>query len=149
MKNTINKVIVMPNGENNAVTLSNNPEYGYIRVESKTPVMTGRFVSIKSRSALIAGKTDVLQALYTVGQELPGKIVVKESTTPTNPNNIHQDVKLVPGTTVPCMIDHELIYRTAYYTENMTDTDVLIQHDNIEETKAASATTRQVKDAVL
>lgn len=146
---TINKVIVMPNAENNAVTLSNNPEFGYVRVESKTPVMNGRFVSIKTRSALIAGQVEVLKALYSVGQELPGKIVVKESTTPTNPNNVHQDVKLVPGTNVPCMKDHEPIYRTAYYTENMSDTDVLIQHDNVEETKAASAQSRKTAEAVL
>jgi hypothetical protein len=116
----------------------NSPEYGYVRVEQIVPEFNGRFMNKRTRSTIIAGKLEELKELnYKQGQELPGKIVVKESFDPTNPENGEKDLKKAGDTNIVCRVGDQPIYRTTFYTENLDDKDELIKHDNTEEiTKA-------------
>ena len=137
----MNQVTVTANAEGLVVVTSeNNPEYGYIRLEQKTMVFTNGWAQPKVKSALLRGKVEDLQALgFTKGQTLAGKIVVKESLTPTNPNDVNQDMKLAGQNGVACTKDDQPIYRVASYTEDLTAQDELIQHDNVDQIRKAQA----------
>jgi hypothetical protein len=127
-------------------TSTNNPEYGYIRVESATVQMNNGWLNSVTRSALIKGKTSDLKKFaenLSIGTELPGKIVVKESLTPfyegqqpkRNGNAADSVVlfKRVDGVEKP-------IYRETVYTMDMTVQDDPIQHDNVLSTTARQVT---------
>lgn len=122
------------------VTSENNPEYGYIRLEQKTTVFANGWAQPKVKSALLRGRVEDLKALnFTKDQTLPGKIVVKESFIPSNPNDVNQDMKLAGTNGIPCTKDDQPIYRVAFYTEDLNDQDVLIQHDNVDEIRRYQA----------
>lgn len=122
---------------------SNNPEYGYIRVEQTQTGIVNGWLTPKTRSALIRGKVADLQMLgWKAGMPLDGKIVIKESHTPTNPNNLDQDLKLAGDSGIPCTFDDQPIYRSAFYTTDMEEKDVLIAHNNGEAIKTAQKVLR-------
>ena len=70
-------------------------------------------------------------------QELDGKIVVEESFIPFNPNNAERELKMAGDTGIPCLVDGQPIYRRTRYTTNLTEQDVLIQHNNTEDIREA------------
>jgi hypothetical protein len=145
-----NSVIITADNQNNVIRLTKNPEYGWILVSQTTPVFKGRFIDMEKRTAIITGKVDFLKQMdYKASQELPGKIVVKESLEPTNPDNNLQDVKCAGDSNIPCTVDDQPIYRTSYYTINLSDTDILIEHDNGDEIRAAQKKERLTLGATL
>ena len=81
----MSKVTVVADQNGNVIGVStNNPEYGYIKVEQLTTQINdqGWLKNVK-RSALIKGKVEDLLALgYKEGSQISGKIVVKESFEP-------------------------------------------------------------------
>lgn len=128
--------------KNGAVVVpSANPEFGYIRVESKSVSIDANGWARKtSKSALIKGAVaDLKEMNLTEGMSLPGQIVVVESHEPTNPNNLDQDMKIAGDSKIPCTVDGQPIYRTSLYTTNEDATDSLIAHDNGDAIKAAQA----------
>jgi hypothetical protein len=122
----------------------NNPEYGYVRVEQATPVISDKgWLKVSKRSAFIKGKVeDLKNCNYTEGQELSGKIVVVESLVPFNMDNPDRDLKIAGDTGVICRIDDQPIYRQAFYTSNMSAQDELIYHSNIDEIREVQAAQR-------
>ena len=123
----------------------NNPEYGYIRVEQDCPVFSGKgWFDFKKRCAIIPGKAaDLKRAVeagfFKAGKELPGKIVAKEQLEPLMASNTDFGLKRA-GTDGPVLLfEDQMIYRRTFYTENLTETDVLIQHTNIEEVRTANS----------
>jgi len=64
----------------------NNPDYGYVKVvQSRSMVGADGFYRKMEVPALIHGFTsDLVHAGYYAGQELPGRVVIKESLTPFN-----------------------------------------------------------------
>lgn len=122
------------------VQSENSPEYGYIRVESTEMQMENGWVRESKRSALLRGKVEVLSKLnFSEGQTLPGKIVIRETTTPINSNDLEQGLKKAGDVDVICKVGGKSIYREAFYTTNLETTDTLLAHDNSEEIKAAQA----------
>lgn len=136
------KVVVTADANNNVIGVSkNNPDYGYVRVEQ-----TGAFINdqgwlrMTKRSALIKGLvSELIQAGFTAGQELAGKIVIVESLTPFNSENPDRDLKIAGGTGVVCRIDDEPIYRQTFYTTNVNAVDQLLMHNNSEEIREVQA----------
>jgi hypothetical protein len=132
------KVKVTADQNGNVVGVStNNPEYGYIRVEQQAVQINeqGWLRNVK-RSALIKGKvTDLLETGYKEGTELPGKIVVIESLTPFNTENPDRDLKIAGLSGVICRIDDQPIYRQSFYTSNPNAYDQLLSHNNSTEIK--------------
>ena len=126
-------VTVTANDQGQVVVPSSNPEFGYVRVEQTATSFSGGWLRKEKRSALIRGKVEDLQSLnFKAVQTLPGKIQVIESLTPTNPNNVNQDMKVNPDNQEPLVVDGQPIYRTASYVQDVNAADVLIQHTNIQ-----------------
>jgi hypothetical protein len=119
---------------------SNNPDFGYIRVEENGGLSfgTGGWLNSQSKTALIKGKVADLQKFVKsnnviVGYEIPGKIVIMEQTTPfyegQQPKRAGKDGEVLYST------DNEgvrhAIYRQTEFTMDMTRQDSLIKHDNV------------------
>lgn len=117
----------------------NNAEFGHIRVSQTSMQMENGFARKVSRTALINGKLADLRAIdLKAGEELDGKIIVKESTTPFNKENPDGDLKIAGESGVPCTIGGLPIYRKSFYVTD-DSTDVLVAHDNTDEIKAKQA----------
>jgi hypothetical protein len=132
------KVIVAADQQGNIIGISsNNPEQGYVRVEQIVRVISEQgWLKNSKRSALIKGKVeDLLACEFKVGQELPGKIIVKESLEAFNPVNPNRDLKLAGDTNVVCRYNDQPIYRQTFYTPNSKALDEFISHTNSDEIK--------------
>lgn len=137
------KVTVDENG--NVIGVSqNNPEYGYIRVEQNCTVINPNgWLRNTKRSALIKGTVaDLIQAGFTEGKELPGRIVVIESHEPFNPENPDRDLKIAGDTGVICRVGDQPIYRQTFYSSNENAQDELIMHTNTQEIREVLAATK-------
>jgi hypothetical protein len=111
------------------VNKTKNEEFGYIRVESTTTTMENGWLRRQNRSALILGRyDDLVAANFREGQQIPGKIVVVESTTTNNPNN---EPKINPQTGEVLMHNGSPIYRDTVFTTDLSKHDVLLQHDTV------------------
>lgn len=113
---------------------TNNPEYGYIRVESKTTQMVNGWANTQTRSALIKGKIEALEAFIeerqlVVGSVLEGKIVVKESLVQPYPT---AEPKRAGAEGEVLKKDGQPIYRTQEYTTDMNEVDVTVKHDVVQ-----------------
>jgi hypothetical protein len=79
---------------------------------------------------------------------LDGKIVVEESLEPFNKKNPERDLKVAGETGIVCTIGGLPIYRRTKFTFNANATDTAtIQHDNVEELRAAYAA-QNAKNAI-
>lgn len=141
------KVRVTSDANGNVIGVSqNNPEYGYVRVEqSVTQISEAGWLKPVKRSALIKGRVeDLAQAGFVEGHELSGKIVVKESLTPFNPENPDKDLKIAGQTGVVCRIDDQPIYRQTFFTSNQEAFDELITHDNTTEIREVQLAQKEI-----
>lgn len=123
------------------VITSNNNGYGFIRVSQVRMVIDEKtgFATPKKLSALIKGKVEHLEMFgYKAGQELPGKIVIKESLEPFNTKNPEKDYKVAGATGVVCCADGQPIYRNCFYNVSGTDVDELIAHTNTDAIREAA-----------
>lgn len=121
-----------------------NPELGWVRVEqTATAINEKGWLTKNRRSTFIKGKVeDLAEQNYQIGQEIPGKIVIKESFTPFNQENPDMDLKIAGDTGVVCRVDDQPIYRQSFYTNNVDAQDELIMHTNSEEIKQVIAAAR-------
>lgn len=147
MKNGKVRVTADQNGHIIGVS-TNNPEYGYVRVQQQcTLIDTKGWLKIAKRSALIKGKVDeLLQVGFSEEQELPGRIVVKESFIPFNLDNPDRDLKIAGDTGVVCRVDDMPIYRQTFYTIDPNAQDELIMHNNTDEIRDVMAATKLIND---
>jgi hypothetical protein len=132
----MSKVTVVADQNGNVIGVStNNPEYGYMKVEQLTTQINdqGWLKNVK-RSALIKGKVEDLLALgYKEGSQISGKIIVKESFEPFNTTNPDKDLKIAGSTGVICRVGDQPIYRQTFFTQNLNTVDEFIMHDNSDE----------------
>lgn len=135
MSNTV-KVTTCKNDSTELIGVSiNNPDFGYIRIESTDVVQftTGGWLNSNKRSTLIKGKIADLTAWVKnngikVGSEFVGKIVVKEQLMPFYEG---QDPKRAGADGEILHKDGQPIYRQTEFTLDSTMQDTLIQHDNV------------------
>ena len=124
----------------NVVITSENPEFSYIRLEQKKLVVndvTG-FMDTKNVTALLHGKTVQQKDLgLKVGDEMEGKIITRESLVPFDKKNPERDIKVAGDTKVVLTVNGQPIYRKSFYTTDMSKSDELIQHDNVEAIRIA------------
>ena len=118
----------------------NNPEYGYVKVvQTKQLVDVNGFLRRIQVPALIHGYVGELKVSgYYEGQELSGKVVIKESLTPFNTKKPESDLKIAGTTGVVCKVNGQPIYRKTIYTEVASVEETLIAHDNIDEIRSAN-----------
>lgn len=132
----MSKVSITADRNGNIITISpNNPEYGFIRVEQfATQINDQGWLRNVKRYALIKGKVaDLIECNYKENQEIAGKIVVRESLAPFNPESPDRDLKIAGDTGVICRVNDEPIYRQTFFTTNLNSTDELIMHTNTDE----------------
>ena len=124
-----------------AIAQSGSPNFGYVRVEQLRSIVDDNgWLKNVSVAALILGKlSDLKEAGYTAGQELEGRIQIKEQLTPFNKKDPTKDQKIAGKTGIVCMVDDQPIYRKAFYSQDAEAKDVLIAHTNVEAIKAAYA----------
>lgn len=137
------KVKVVADATSGAVIVQsqNNPDYGYVRLEQvRTLVDDNGFLKRKVISTLLQGEMGVLLASgFYNGQELPGTICIVESLEPFNKKNPERDLKIAGETGIVCTFDGNPIYRKTKYATSVNSEDQLIQHDNVDELRAAYA----------
>jgi len=146
------KVIVTADATTNSVVnVSDNPEWGYLRVEQiRTMVDDNGFLKRKSVSAIVPGLLSDLQASgFFAGQQLDGKIVVEESLEPFNKKNPERDLKVAGETGIVCTYGGLPIYRRTKFSLDGTMQDTLIKHDNVEELRAAYANSQRANTDAL
>jgi len=136
------KVTVTADSSGQAIVASKeNPDYGYVRVEQTRSIVDDNgWLKNKTIAALILGKVSELQkAGYQAGQELEGRVIVREQTNAFNKKNPEKDLKVAGDTGIVCMIDDKSIYRKSFYNQDSEAKDVLVAHTNGEAIKAAYA----------
>ena len=141
------QVLVKADEQGNVIGVSkNNPEYGYVRVQQVTMQINDQgWLRPITRNAIIKGKVeDLVKMKFKAHQELPGKIVIKESLTPFNAENPDRDLKIAGDTGIICRVDDEPIYRQTFYTENLNAVDELISHTNTIEIKDVQKAQREL-----
>jgi hypothetical protein len=146
------KVIVTADATTNSVVnVSENPEWGYLRVEQiRTMVDDNGFLKRKSVSAIVPGLLSDLQASgFFAGQQLDGKIVVEESLEPFNKKTPERDLKVAGETGIVCTYGGLPIYRRTKFSLDGTMQDTLIKHDNVEELRAAYANSQRANTEAL
>jgi len=146
------KVIVTADATTNSVVnVSENPEWGYIRVQQvRTMIDDNGFLKRKSVSAIVpALLSDLQESGFFAGQQLDGKILVEESLEPFNKKTPERDLKIAGETGIVCTFGGLPIYRRTKYTLDGSATDNLIKHDNVEELRAAYANSQRAHTAAL
>ena len=123
----------------NAKLGKDGKQYGFIRVESTSIDMSGAVARVKTLSALksiLQDDYNKAKSILTEGTELPGKIIVRETTEAGLPG--YQAKMAGSGdNAVPCLFQGAQIYRTTEFTSNVNASDVLVAHDNSEAIKEA------------
>lgn len=136
-------ITIILNKQGEALNISKNPEYGYVTVQATQFVNTNGFYSKKLRTANIRGLvTDLNEMEASAGSwdnfVKGGKLITKESLTPVNAQDLSVGLKVAGDTGIICKKDGQSIYRRTEFTKNFNEMDDLIQHDNVEEIRAAN-----------
>ena len=126
-----NKVIVT--ALNGAVVrpAKTNPTIGFIRVSQSRFLLNNHgFGKTLVLSALVVGPiNDIINLNWVEGQELEGKIVVKEGITPFDLSKPDRDLKRISKDGDVCTYNGFPIYRRTIYTTNLNEADVFLTSD--------------------
>jgi len=123
----MNNLVTVRKSENGAtVRVSNNPEYGYVVLEQIASELKGGWISDKTLTTIIQGKTSVLESM-DLSKPLIGKIVVLESLKPFNDKQPERDLKYAGDTGIVCM---DPIYRKTEFTYDTNAHSAFIKHTN-------------------
>jgi hypothetical protein len=142
------KVKVVADATSNAVIVvsENNADWGYVRLEQvRTVIDDNGFIARKTMSCLLKGPVETLkESGFYAGQELPGTIIIEESLAPFNKKNPERDYKIAGETGIICRQAGAPIYRRTKYvpTPNAAD-GTMVEHDNVEELRAAYASSNK------
>jgi hypothetical protein len=140
-----NKVLITADQMGSVIGVSKvNPEYGFIRVtQLRTVISENGWLRPMKLSAFIRGKVEDLQDMnFVAGQELNGKLIIKESTEPFNKITPDKNIKVAGETGIVCCYYGAPIYREVSYTTNVELEDILVPHNNTEEIKVEMAKIR-------
>lgn len=137
----MNKVKVTADEFGNVIRVSkNNPEYGFVRLEQSVVEIHNGWVRRKGKTAILPGLVSDLKYLaWEEGEELEGKIVVKETLEPIIKDNPDYGVKRAGQDGPICVFEDQPIYRRTYFTMDMDDEDIYIQHTNVDEIRENNA----------
>ena len=139
-------VDIMPDEHGNKIRVStNNPEFGYIRLnQNTTTIGTNNWLKSQNRSTLVHGKVEELEQSFSDMDSLPGQLVIREQIIAFDTNDSDRDLKMAGETGVICKaVDTETgeivpIYRKTFFDPTMNMTDVLVPHVNSDEIREAN-----------
>lgn len=143
---TKNKVNIMADDHGNKIRVSsNNPEFGYIRLQQNTTTIgTNNWLKSQNRSTLVHGKVEELETSFSGIDHLPGQLIIREQITAFDNNNPDRDLKMAGETGVICKaVDKETgeivpIYRKTFFDPTMQMEDTLMPHVNSDEIREAN-----------
>ena len=133
------KVKVLKNEDDSVLNISeNNPDYAWVLLQQvRTVVDDSGFLRRKPVTAILPGLIEDMKAMnFYAGQELPGKILIKEALVPFNLKNPDRDLKIAGESGIVCKLEGFPIYRKTYYTTKSNIEDIFVQHDNKDEIKS-------------
>lgn len=133
------KVKVLKNEDDSVLNISeNNPDYAWVLLQQvRTVVDDSGFLRRKPVTAILPGPVEDMKAMnFYAGQELPGKILIKEALVPFNLKNPDRDLKIAGESGIVCKLEGFPIYRKTYYTTKSNIEDIFVQHDNKDEIKS-------------
>jgi len=134
----MNKVTVTAGKDGHVITPSKNGK-GHIRVQQTRVLSEDGWMRTITLSALVHGDLDALKKSgWVIGQEIPGCIHVKEQLTPFNKENPDKDLKIAGETGIVCSVAGQPIYRKCFHNSDPSAPDVIVEHDNTVEIKAAN-----------
>jgi len=134
-----NKVQIVPDELGNVIRMSNNPEFGYVRLSQDSHKVTNGFVKKIPLSTLLHGELESLRSMDVQNKtELSGKIIVKEQLTPFSTENSDRDYKIAGNTGIICCVHGEPIYRKTFFTEDVTAENILLDHTNGDAIRSAN-----------
>ena len=139
-------VDIMPDEHGNKIRVStNNPEFGYIRLnQNTTTIGTNNWLKSQNRSTLVHGKVEELEQSFSNMDSIPGQLVIREQIIAFDTNDSDRDLKMAGETGVICKaVDTETgeivpIYRKTFFDPTMNMTDVLVPHVNSDEIREAN-----------
>ena len=135
MKNS--KIEIVPNQEGTTVRESSNKDIHYVRLSQSSIKIANNFLKKVTLSCLVFGKSDELEQTFANLKSLPGKLVIKESFTPSDSSDLDRDLKRAGSDDAPiCTAQGKSIYRTIIYDPTSSIEDTLIPHTNVEEIRA-------------
>jgi len=140
------KVTVKADELGNVIKKSeNNPEYGHIGVvQTRVLVDDKGFARVSNLHAIIPGKIEDLKAFgWEAGEQIEGKVVIKESLTPFNNKSPERDYKFAGDTGIVCCQDGQPIYRKHIFSFSLNAEDVSVEHTNGEEISEAYSTKKE------
>lgn len=134
-----NKVQIVPDELGNVIRMSNNPEFGYVRLSQDSHKVTNGFVKRIPLTTLLHGELESLRSMDIQNKtELSGKIIVKEQLTPFSTDNSDRDYKIAGNTGIICCVHGEPIYRKTFFTEDVTAENILLDHTNGDAIRSAN-----------
>ena len=131
----MSKVQIVPDELGNVVRQStNNPEFGYVRLEQeRVSFGSNGWVKRSNLSTLLHGKMEDLNAMDLSSQiELKGKIIVREQTEPFSANDPDRDLKYAGNTGIVCCSFGEPIYRKTFFVTDVPDRNPRGMHSHFE-----------------
>ena len=135
MKNR--KIEIVPNQEGTVYRESQNKDIHYVRLSQSSLKFSNNFLKKVTLSCLVFGNLDELQEAFGNLKSLPGKLVIKESFAPSDPNDLDRDLKRAGSDDAPiCTASGKSIYRTIFYDPSSSIADTLIPHTNVDEIRA-------------
>ncbi len=138
---TKGKVTPIQDDLGNVIRVSkNNPEYGHVRLQQERVTYTATgWVKRSNLTTLLHGKVEDLEELgIAKAGSIPGKIIVKESTSPFNESDPDRDLKIAGDTGIVCCSHGEPIYRKTYLSADENAIDELVAHTNGDAIKTAN-----------
>ena len=151
----MSQVTIKPSESGALITpYKNNPQYGYVTVQSEQIVMNAGWIRTVSRTALLRAETTILDKFVAMNgnKPLPGHIVVKEYLeselpasfeTRLNKNASSREEAIAPFIKragkegIELTLGGERILRFTDYDATGNDTDIIVNHDNVEEVSEA------------
>ena len=147
-----NKVQIVPDELGNVVRQSSkNSEYGFVRLtQSKVGYSATGWVKSSNLSTLLHGKMEDFKSLgIEKKKNMPGNIVVKESTQPFSQTDPDRDLKYAGDTGVICCSHGEPIYRKCIFDATGLQEDELIPHTNGDAIREANGQTSDKADKAI
>ena len=140
----MNNLVTVRKENGATVRVSNNPEYGYVVLEQIASELKGGWISDKTLTTIIQGKTSVLESM-DLSKPLIGKIVVLESIKPFNDKQPERDLKYAGDTGIVCMDGDNPIYRKTEFTYDINKHSEFIKHTNGADIRNANSTNQAVE----
>ena len=138
------KIQIVPDQSGNKIRPSKTDGTSFVRLEQSLISLnpTTGWLKNTSLSTIVIGPTDLIAKSFHHLETLPGQLVVLESFTPSNPNDLDKDIKRAGSDDAPVCLglspdgEHLSIYRRVIFDPTSTLSNVLIPHTNGDEIRA-------------